>query len=112
MNGQPDLSLGIEDTPEVTPCHCKTGLRFYCFQVARLSILKWTAKTGTAKNAGNGKASNKKAQGSESNSREREKIKAKNKKYKHTHKQNRLQNSREQKETIMVLFSSFVTTQY
>ena len=38
MNDQPDLSLSIEDTAKVTPSHCKTGLCFYCFQVARLSI--------------------------------------------------------------------------
>ena len=38
MNGQPNLSLSIEDTAKVTPRHCKAGLCFYCFQVARLSI--------------------------------------------------------------------------
>jgi len=69
-----------------------------------------SSKTGTAQNAGKGTASNKKAAGSKSNSREQEKIQSKNKKYTNTSKTDC--NSREQKETIMVLFSSFVTTQY
>lgn len=38
MNGQPNLSLGIEDTAKITPCNSKAGLCFYRFQVARLSI--------------------------------------------------------------------------
>lgn len=48
--------------------------------------LKMSSKNGDSKNAGNGTASNKKAEGSESNSREQEKIKAKNKKYTNTSK--------------------------
>lgn len=62
MNGQPYFSLGIEDTAKVTPSHSKTGLRFDGFQVARLSIQQMSSKTGRAKNAGTGIASNKRAE--------------------------------------------------
>lgn len=52
MNSQPYFSLSIEHTAKITPGHCKTGLCFYCFQVARLSIQKWAAKWGQKKLTG------------------------------------------------------------
>ena len=36
VNGQPDLSLGIKHTAQVTPGHCKVGLRLNSFQVTGL----------------------------------------------------------------------------
>lgn len=73
MNGQPYFSLGIEDTAKVTPSHSKTGLCFYGFQVARLSIQKWAAKRGEQKMQGQAlQAIKEQSTGSERNSRERE----------------------------------------
>jgi len=67
-------------------------------------------KRGQHKMPGKAQQAIRKQKGSKSNSREQEKIQSKNKKYTNTSKTDC--NSREQKETIMVLFSSFVTTQY
>ena len=36
VNGQPDLSLGIKHTAQVTPGHCKVGLRLNSLQVTGL----------------------------------------------------------------------------
>lgn len=36
MNGQPDLSLGVEHTAQVTPGHGKVWLSFNCLQVTSL----------------------------------------------------------------------------
>lgn len=43
MYGQPDLSLGIEDTSQVTPGNSKARLGFNCFQVAGLKFQMGTA---------------------------------------------------------------------
>lgn len=38
MNGEPNLTLSIEHAAKVRPCNSKIWLRFYCFQVACLSV--------------------------------------------------------------------------
>ena len=44
MNGQPDLSLGIEDAAQVGPGHGKIGPSLDGFQVA--SLIEWWGETG------------------------------------------------------------------
>lgn len=40
MYSQPDLTLSIKNTPQITPGYCKTRTRFNCFQITSLKRSK------------------------------------------------------------------------